>query len=563
MARLCANGGDSGTFDAAVLVWVDDRSVGALTAVAGLPAARRIGLPSSFWVACTAVTLSIAAFLGWTLLSLGGATVTTAFDDIGEMVAALIGTVACGWAARAAAGRVRRGWTLMALATLSWAAGEAVWTYYEVIAGHKTPFPSLADAGFLLAVPLQVAAVLHFARRRSGRSHAKTIFDGAIVAASVIFISWATVLHTVYAAGGDGPISFGLSLAYPVGDLVTIVIVIVAVAGARRLYPPMALIAAGLLALTVSDSTFTYMTSQNSYNTGPVDTGWVAGFLLIALAAVLGRLRPAADEADTETPSLARNLLPYAPLSIAAGLALWLEVRGHSLDLFSAALLVLIVALVLVRQVLSLNEVAVLSRQLEESVRSLRTREQQLSYQAFHDPLTGLANRALFRDRLEHALELARRSTRRLAVLYLDLDEFKAVNDNHGHDAGDRLLMVVAERIKSCVRPGDTTARLGGDEFAVVLSDFEDVDDAVIVAERVIEAFRQPFSIGMVVPMGLSAGVVIWQDSSQGAEELLRDADAAMYTAKSRGGSQYALFAPGERPALSRRTRVVRASVRD
>ena len=78
-----------------------------------------------------------------------------------------------------------------------------------------------------------------------------------------------------------------------------------------------------------------------------------------------------------------------------------------------------------------------------------------------------------------------------------------------------------------------------------------------------VEAFRQPFSIGMVVPMGLSAGVVIWQDSSQGAEELLRDADAAMYTAKSRGGSQYALFAPGERPALSRRTRVVRASVRD
>ena len=320
----------------------------------------------------------------------------------------------------------------------------------------------------------------------------------------------------------------------------------------------MALIAAGLLALTVSDSTFTYMTSQNAFNTGPIDTGWVAGFLLIALAAVLGRLRPGAEESDTETPSLARNLLPYVPLSVAAVLAIWMMVRGTPIDLFSAALLVLIVALVLLRQVLALNEVAVLSRQLEESVRSLRGREQELSYQAFHDPLTGLANRALFRDRLEHALELSRRSGRKLAVLYLDLDEFKLVNDNLGHDAGDRLLMVVAERIKSCVRPGDTTARLGGDEFGVVLSEVNTVADAVIVAERVVEAFRQPFSIGMVVHMGLSVGVVLRTDTSQGAEDLLRDADMAMYTAKSRGGGQYSVYSTGERPVLVGRTRIAR-----
>jgi diguanylate cyclase (GGDEF)-like protein len=526
-----------------------------LNAAAELPAPGRLGMPARFWLACLAVMLSIAVFLGWTRVSLGGATLTTAFDDIGEMVAALIAALACAWAALAATGRVRRGWTLMALATASWSAGEAVWSYYEVIAGHKTPFPSLADAGFLLAVPLQVAAVLHFARASSGRSHAKTILDGAIVAVSVMFISWATVLHTVYAAGGDGPVSFGLSLAYPVGDLVTIVIVITVVGAARTLYTPMVLIGAGLLALTASDSAFTYLTSQNAFNTSPIDTGWVAGFLLIALAAVLGGLRPGADESDAEPPSLARNLLPYVPLSVAALLALWLMIRGQPLDLFSAGLLVVIVALVLARQVLALNEVAVLSRRLEESVRSLRTREQQLSYQAFHDPLTGLANRALFRDRLEHALELAQRSVRKLAVLYLDLDEFKAVNDSLGHDAGDRLLMVVAERIKSCVRPGDTTARLGGDEFAVVLSEVDGIDDAVVVAERVVEAFRQPFSIGTVVHLGLSAGVVLRNDSSHGVDDLLRDADAAMYAAKSRGGSQYVVYATGERPARTRRTR--------
>jgi diguanylate cyclase (GGDEF)-like protein len=506
-----------------------------------------------------AVTLAILFFLTWTLLSWGGAKTTTAFDDIGEMVAALIAALACGWAARTSTGVVRRGWTLMALATASWAAGEAVWSYYEVIAGHPTPFPSLADAGFLLAVPLQVAAVLQFAQSRSGRWHAKTIFDGAIVAASVMFISWTTVLHTVYAAGGDGPIRFALSLAYPIGDLVTIVIVISVIAGSRRLSAPMGLIAAGLLALTASDSTFTYLTSQNTFNTGPIDTGWVAGFLLIALAAVMVRLRPAVAAPDAETPPLARNLVPYIPLSLAALLAISIRISGHSLDLLAAGLMVLVVLLVLARQVLALNEVAMLSRQLQESVRSLRAREQELSYQAFHDPLTGLANRALFRDRLEHALELGRRSGQKLAVLFLDLDDFKVVNDDLGHDAGDRLLMVVAERIKSCVRPGDTTARFGGDEFAVVLSDVNDIDDAIVVAERLVQAFRQPFSIGTVVDVGLSAGVVLRDDVSQGAEELLRDADAAMYTAKSLGGSQFAVYESGQRPLMMRRTRVLRA----
>ena len=520
------------------------RQVGELTTVsAELPRLRRwFGLPASFWLASLAVLVTIAVFLCWTLVSLGGAKLTTAFDDIGEMIAALIAAVACGWAAAAATGRVRRGWTLMALAAASWAAGEAVWSYYEVIAGIKTPFPSLADAGFLLAVPLQVAAVLHFARGKRGTSQAKTFFDGAIVAGSVMFISWATVLHTVYATGGDGPLSFGLSLAYPVGDLVTVVIIIAALAGARVLYAPMALIAAGLLALTVSDSTFTYLTSQNAFNTSPVDTGWVAGFLLIALAAVLARLVPGAKGSATETPSLVRNLLPYVPLAGAWLLAAGMLVSGQSVDLFAVGLMVLIVALVLVRQVLALNEVARLSRQLEDSVGRLRSREQELSYQAFHDPLTGLANRALFRDRLEHALELGRRSGRKLAVLYLDLDGFKVVNDNFGHDAGDRLLMVMAERIKSCVRSGDTTARLGGDEFAVVLSEVKGAEDAVLVAERVVEAFGQPFSIGMVIQMGVSAGLVVWDDSPQAAEDLLREADVAMYAAKSRGGSQYAVY---------------------
>ena len=171
--------------------------------------------------------------------------------------------------------------------------------------------------------------------------------------------------------------------------------------------------------------------------------------------------------------------------------------------------------------------------------------EAQLAHQAFHDSLTGLANRALFRDRLAHALERTRRTARPLAVLFLDLDDFKAVNDSLGHEAGDSLLVEVAARLSGCVRASDTVARLGGDEFAVLLEEGE-TDNVDQVAARILESLREAFVVlGREVFVGASIGIASPESVTSSAEEVLRDADAAMYSAKRTGGARAERFEPG------------------
>jgi diguanylate cyclase (GGDEF)-like protein/PAS domain S-box-containing protein len=180
--------------------------------------------------------------------------------------------------------------------------------------------------------------------------------------------------------------------------------------------------------------------------------------------------------------------------------------------------------------------------------------EEQLTHQAFHDPLTGLANRALFRDRVEHALAQANRRGQSLAVLFLDLDNFKTVNDSLGHVTGDELLGGIAGRLQGCVRTGDTVARLGGDEFAILLEDVNAPEETTEVAERIAAALRAPFHLdGKDVFVGTSVGIALSVADMDGALEILRNADVAMYTAKARGKGRHATFEPGMHAAVVRR----------
>ncbi len=164
-----------------------------------------------------------------------------------------------------------------------------------------------------------------------------------------------------------------------------------------------------------------------------------------------------------------------------------------------------------------------------------RRLEQELLHQAFHDPLTGLANRALFRDRVSHALALARRRYRGITVLFVDLDDFKKVNDSLGHAEGDRLLVAAAERFRSCARAADTVARLGGDEFAILVEEMTGPDDEAALVDRLMAAMAQPFVLAgteVFVSASIGLATAAWEET---ADDVLRNADMAMYTAK-RGG---------------------------
>ena len=203
----------------------------------------------------------------------------------------------------------------------------------------------------------------------------------------------------------------------------------------------------------------------------------------------------------------------------------------------------------------------------KEAERERAALEQQLAFQAFHDPLTGLANRVLFKDRIDHALARCARSKEEIAVLFLDLDNFKSINDTLGHDAGDCMLRGAAERLQSCLRDSDTIARFGGDEFAILLEGIDEERTVYVVAQRLVESMKQPFDLdNRQMLSSASVGVAFSGPRGEGAEELLANADVAMYAAKSQGKSCIETYRPDMRRSLIKRMDLeagLRRAVRD
>ena len=183
-----------------------------------------------------------------------------------------------------------------------------------------------------------------------------------------------------------------------------------------------------------------------------------------------------------------------------------------------------------------------------------RALEERLLVQAFHDDLTGLANRALFKDRLEHALTRRAPARGLVGLLYIDVDRFKTVNDSLGHTAGDLLLQAIAGRLRAVLRPEDTIARLGGDEFAILVEGVRLPDETLALAERVLAAFAAPFELaGRQMTVRSSIGVVVAAVGDRTGDDLLRDADVAMYRAKVGGRGSYALFEPSMQAEVAAR----------
>ena len=170
--------------------------------------------------------------------------------------------------------------------------------------------------------------------------------------------------------------------------------------------------------------------------------------------------------------------------------------------------------------------------------------EDQLAYLAQYDHLTGLVNRALFRDRLAQAMSRSTRESKMLAVVFVDLDGFKEVNEAHGHELGDTLIRSASQRLRGCVRKTDTLARLGGDQFSVICEGIRSNDDAILVCQKVHDALEQPFYLeGTQVSIGASIGASLFPQDANDPERLLACADDAMYRAKRAGGNRFHLYA--------------------
>jgi diguanylate cyclase (GGDEF)-like protein len=454
--------------------------------------------------------------------------------NLAQLLAPLLAVASCARAALTGSGRARRGWALLAGSAGSWAVGQATWVWYEHVGRRELPFPSLADVGYLGAIPLAAAAMLAFpGRAERAAVQARSLLDGAIIATSLLYTSWALVLGPVFRAGEGSVLEQAIALAYPAGDVVLATIVFVVVGRARAGGAPVLLLGAGLLSLAVADTGFAYLTQQGTYRTGvPFDVGWFAGYLLVAAAA---RRPPSGTVMARRRSSQLQFVLPYCPLALAVVTSVVLQLRGQDRGPFLYWTFVALVLLIVGRQLLAMLDNQALNRRLEAMVG-------QLEHQAFHDGLTNLPNRALFRERVGHALRRRSQAGSPLALLFIDLDDFKLVNDELGHAAGDDLLVAVAGRLKTCVRTEDTVARLGGDEFAILLEQASEHEVAVRVAGRVLEAMEPPFQLqGREVRVGASVGVTV--SHAARVDAVLREADGAMYTAKARGKGRFELAA--------------------
>jgi len=227
-------------------------------------------------------------FLIWVTLRVGGSGTADAVDDVGELIAALIAAGACTAAARMQR-RHRTGWAFLAAGSLAWACGESAWTYYDLVAGVTVPFPSLADVGFLAAVPLTVAGLLDFSGGIYRSSHhLLRVAVGMLAGEAIFFGGLAAIGVAVLHESADTILTPVVGMAYPFSDLAAAAMVIVAFRrGTRTDRHSLGFVLAGILAFTFADSSFAYFTAARSYGIGNgLDTGWVAGYLLIALGAM-------------------------------------------------------------------------------------------------------------------------------------------------------------------------------------------------------------------------------------------------------------------------------------
>lgn len=428
-------------------------------------------------------------------------------------------------AARTEDGPSRRAWLILAIALVAWATGDAVWLVYDVLL-RQPPSPSPADLFYLAFSVLVAAGLAQLLASGTLVSRLHLALDALTVSLCIFLLAWIFSLNRVVDMLRDDGVDLTLALVTPVVDMVVLSIAVLALARSRRRRPVALAIVTGAIALiTIADVALAFLLIEGRYETGnPIDLLWAAAMALFAAAAVVSRRPAPAPDRPAPVPSHSSLWLPYVPLLLVGVIGPAIVMRG-----FESVLVQMLMVVVCGRQILSAWD----NRRLLADAAD----------QALRDPLTGLANRTLFDEQLDHAMLLRTRDDRPITVIVLDLDDFSLVNDSLGHSMADRLLAEAGQRCIESVRTGDTVARLGGDEFAVLLEG--GADDHQLVSRRLSDAFGLPFVVdGQEVFLRPSIGMATATDAEPTltAQALLTRADIAMSAAKRSKTAEMRIF---------------------
>lgn len=476
-------------------------------------------------------------------------------------------------------------WLLISLGCFSYTVAEIIWIYYENILQVEVPFPGWSDLFFMLQISFYLAAFLQkIWYKRKGLQVIKFIFDTCILMTVAIAFSWHFIIQNIISEEEVTILYLVVSVGYPVGDLILLLGAISFYLGSQYFFPKKVLffIFSSLFVQILADTAYLYLTAYNSYYSGSLfDPLWSIALLLMGIAATFttgaevkeNKLIVKVDEHSNSITSFVsfRLLLPYVSVIF---LFIVMISQNHNMNglLAGSALAIL---LVILRQIFTLlenqkllSQYHLLNENLEikigERTEELSSKNQQLTeavqkmrHLAYHDALSGLPNRRLFIDNVTIALDEAKRNNYQLAILFIDLDRFKNINDTFGHEFGDLLLKHMAKQMSENVREIDTISRQGGDEFAILFNEISSEEEVISFIHKIQSVVSKPVVIKeQELHVSMSIGVAMAPIHGDNAEELMKQADMAMYHAKQKGRNNYQFFTSDLNQMVSRKMRL-------
>jgi diguanylate cyclase (GGDEF)-like protein len=471
------------------------------------------------------IAVGLAAVVGYGLVLFGldaEGPLYLALADLGQVAAGLAAGLTCLLAARRqATGRARRSWGLLGLGLLSYAAGDAYWTWAEVVVGEAPGVPSWADLGYLAMVPLALAGIIaRPIQRPRDINRLLLLRDAGVALSGLCALAWVLVLQPLFAGLDTDPLVRAVTLAYPLGDVALLFCLVVLILREARTRAASVAVVAGWAAMALADAAYLVLVARNAYATGhPVDLVWFAALVLVAVgAACEPRLPVMTARVAPDIGHPWRFLAPSALVAV-GGVVVWAWpfLREGRLPEVDQAALALAWALLLARVVVGYRDTA-LAHRLEQ------TRRREAQDAALRDPLTGLANRRAFEAALDEMARRAADGDGTFGLALVDFDLFKQFNDTYGHTIGDDALQELADVLRQEAGPSGFVARIGGDEFAVLLP--------MAGTSALTHQLAKIQSALWVHPrVRASVGGVGWQPDLT-PRDLLQAADRDLYAAK-------------------------------
>jgi diguanylate cyclase len=463
-------------------------------------------------------------------------------------------------------------WQLLSLGSISYTVGVIIKAYYTMFLLKPAPYPGLLDFFFLLQFTFYFFAFIYKIKANSKNLHfIKFTFDTWIVLTVAIVFSWQLILHPIMTKDHISYLHLIVSLGYPIGDLILLYGAVSFYLGSEQFFPPKVLhfILGSLMVQVVTDTSFIFLKHNYHDILGPF---WSLAPLLMGLAAIHsldGQAVSTGKKKDMVKNTISLQLLlPYFSVILMFMVIIFQNKEFNSL-IFGSAIAIL---LILFRQISTSieNETLLfkyhdLTEELEQKIgertkelssknQQLITAVQRMKHMAFHDVLSGLPNRRLFQARLLTAMDEAIRNRSKIAVVFIDLDRFKNINDTLGHEFGDLLLKHVSKQMIKSVRKFDTISRQGGDEFTIILNKISKKEEIIPLIEQLRSIVSKPIIIkGQELHVSMSIGIALYPNDGNSTEELMKNADMAMYYAKEDGRNNYKFYSKNMNQTISRK----------